>query len=129
MYLLLVLLIVVSALSLFNNYFKIYAFNGIEENTNRDNSFSVLTFNMAAYDSASFIPSKQQGLLELIKQEHPDIVCHQEFSFKSLIKIKPQLDSIYEPCEVLKGDNQMWRLRFYSHLPLRNFSKHKCIGI
>lgn len=42
--------------------------------------------------------------------------------------IKTQLDCVFGPCEVLKGDNQMWRLRFYSHLTLLNFSRHKCEG-
>ncbi|MCQ2148549.1 MAG: endonuclease/exonuclease/phosphatase family protein [Bacteroidales bacterium] len=87
-----------------------------------------MTYNIAAYDSVSFPVSRQERLIELIKQEKPDIVCFQEMSFGTLKLIKPQLDSIYGPCEVLKGDNQMWRLMFYPHLPLRNFHRHKCEG-
>ena len=87
-----------------------------------------MTFNVAAYDSAKFTFLLQKGLLELINQEQPDIVCFQELSFESLAKIKPQLDSVYGTCNVLKGDNQFWRLKFYSHYPLRNFKRHHCKG-
>lgn len=64
----------------------------------------------------------------MIERERPDILCFQELSFDNLKKIKPQLDSIYGPCDILKGDNQLWRLRFYSRYKLRNFRKYHCIG-
>lgn len=124
------MVIVASAVSLlgaFEACCDIYAYNKRNTTVSGD-VFSIMTYNVAAYDSASFSDSKQERLLELIKCEKPDIVCFQELTFDNLKKIKPQLDSIYGPCEVLKGDNQMWRLRFYSHLPLRNFSRHRCEG-
>lgn len=119
---------IMGVLCLLNIHNKLYAFNSVGDRQEQENSVSVMTYNIAAYDSVSFPDSRQRRLIELIKQEKPDIVCFQEMSFETLKMIKPQLDSIYGPCEVLKGDNQMWRLRFYSHLPLRNFSRHKCEG-
>lgn len=122
------LVAIISALCLLSIHNKLYAFNSVGDRRQQENSFSIMTYNIAAYDSDSFPISKQERLMELIKREEPDIVCFQEMSFETLKMIKPQLDSIYGPCEVLRGDNQMWRLRFYSHLPLRNFSRHKCEG-
>lgn len=121
-----VLVAIMGALCFLIIHNKLYAFNSSGEKEDLDKVVSIMTYNIAAYDSASFPLSKQERLMELIKQEKPDIVCFQEMSFETLGMIKPQLDSIYGPCEVLKGDSQMWRLRFYSHLPLRNFSRHKC---
>ena len=119
---------IIGALCLLNKRNKLSAFNTASEWDNLEKTVSIMTFNIAAYDSASFPLSKQEELLELIKHEKPDILCFQEMSFETLGMIKPQLDSIYGPCEVLRGDDQMWRLRFYSHLPLRNFSRHECTG-
>ncbi len=107
---------------------KLYAFNSDGEVCYQKGSVSIMTFNVAAYYSASFPIRKQERLMALIKEVQPDIVCFQEMSFETLGMIKPQMDSIYGPCEVLKGDNQMWRLRFYSHFPLKNFRRYKCVG-
>lgn len=126
--LLISLVAIIGALCLLNNRNKLPAFNTASEWDNLEKTVSIMTFNIAAYDSASFPLSKQEELLELIKHEKPDILCFQEMSFETLGMIKPQLDSIYGPCEVLRGDDQMWRLMFYSHLPLRNFRRHKCEG-
>lgn len=111
-----------------NCHFGLYAVNIIPERFDGSNFLSVMTFNVNAYDSTKFTPSLQKGLLKLIEQEQPDILCFQELSFESLTKIKPQLDSIYGPCEVLNGGDNMWRLRFYSHYPIRSFNRHKCVG-
>ena len=111
-----------------NQNYKIFVLNIYLKDYTNENSFSIMTFNVAAYDSIKFAFSQQKELLELIKQEQPDFVCFQELSFESLAKIKPQLDSIYGTCEVLTGDNQLWRLRFYSHYPLKNFKRLKCDG-
>lgn len=123
------ILVVVGVLCFLNIHVKLYVFNHVGDRIHTYyEGISVMTYNIAALDSASFSVGKQEKLMELIKRENPDIICFQEISFENLKMIKPQLDSIYGPCEVLKGDNQMWRLRFYSHLPLRNYSRHKCIG-
>lgn len=87
-----------------------------------------MSFNAASIDFIDFPVSKQEGLMSLIEKEKSDIVCFQELSFDNLRKIRPQLDSIYGSCDILKGDNQFWRLRFYSRYPLRQFSRHYCEG-
>ena len=121
-----VLIAIAYAMCFLNHRYKLFAFN---INHYEDNEgFSIMTYNISAYDTASFSPERQHKLMELIKKEKPDIICFQELSFESLRMIKPQLDSIYGPCDVLEGDNQMWRLQFYSHFPLRNFSRHRCKG-
>lgn len=120
---------IIGVLCFLNIRYKLYAFNHVDcKEQTYSGDFSIMTYNIAAYDSVCFPVSRQKTVIELINREKPDIVCFQEMSFGTLKLIKPQLDSIYGPCEVLKGDNQMWRLRFYSHLPLRNFSRHKCEG-
>lgn len=111
-----------------NKSYKIFVLNFRLEDSTCENSFSIMTFNVAVYDSTRFTSSLQKELLELIKKEQADIVCFQELSFESLNRIKPQLDSIYGSCQLLKGDNQLWRLRFYSHYPLKNFKRLKCDG-
>lgn len=92
-------------------------------------SFRIMTYNIAANDSTNFTQTFQDSLLTEIKLHNPDILCLQEISFTNLKRIKPQLDSIYGSCDTLKGDNQLWRLRFYSHYPLRNFRRHHCEGM
>lgn len=123
-----ILLVIVGAMGFLNYQYKIYAIHFSGNMSSQEGLFSVMTFNVAVYDSAKFTPVKQKQLLQLVEQEKPDILCLQEMSFESLSKIKSQLDSIYGKCEVLQGDNQMWRLRFYSHFQLRNFCRHKCKG-
>lgn len=121
-----VLIAIACAMGFLNHRYKLFAF--IINQPKSVEGFSIMTYNVSAYDTASFTPDRQHRLMELIKQEKPDILCFQEMSFESLKMIKPQLDSIYGPCDVLVGDNQMWRLLFYSHFPLRNFSRHRCKG-
>lgn len=107
---------------LLNLKYKVFALN--KQISYIDTTFSIMTFNVDALDSASFTKDKQERLLNLIQKEHPDILCMQELTYENLKKIKPQLDSIYGPCYTLKGDDQQWRLRFYSQFPLRNFRKY-----
>lgn len=122
-----ILLTIVGAMGFLNYRYRIYAINfGCGADPQYD--LSIMTYNVDAYDSARFSLDSQSRLMTLLKQERPDILCLQEFSFESLKKIKPQLDSIYGGCEELQGDDQYWRLRFYSHYPLRNFKRYKCEG-
>lgn len=111
-----------------NINYKFYVINHQRDKITSKHMVSIMTYNIAAYDSIRFTTEKQERLIDLIKQEKPDIVCFQEMSFESLKKIKPQLDSLYGPCEILKGDDQMWRLKFYSHFPLRNYRRYRCRG-
>lgn len=122
-----ILLITTSALRYQTSRYKIYAINERSGICSQKHQLSLMTFNVNAFGSSSFTPNRQKTLLQLIVEEKPDILCLQEMSFVNLKKIKPQLDSIYGPCEVLKGDNQLWRLRLYSHYPLRNFKRHECV--
>lgn len=111
----------------FNAKYQIFAFNWSVKNSEK--SFSVMTFNVDSFaDTVKFDESFQKRLLDLIEREKPDFLCFQELSFDNLKKIKPQLDSIYGYCNLLRGDNQLWRLRFYSHYQLRNFRKYHCIS-
>lgn len=110
-----------------NVKFQIYTLNWAVKNSER--SFRIMTFNVNSFaDTIKFDESFQKELLSLIEREKPDILCFQELSFDNLKRIKPQLDSIYGSCDILKGDNQLWRLRFYSRYKLRNFRKYHCIG-
>lgn len=122
-----ILIAIACAMCFLSHRYKLFAFNISHYEGNE--GFSIMTYNISAYDSASFTPDRQHRLIELIKQEKPDFLCFQEMSFESLKQIKPQLDSIYGSCDVLKGDNQLWRLRFYSHYPLRNFRRYRCEGV
>lgn len=117
--------VVVILLCIANNSTKFLAVN-IKSAEKTKRSFSIMTFNVDATDSVKFTQAFQDSLLAEIKRQKPDILCFQELSFINLKKIKPQLDSIYGTCDILKGDNQLWRLRFYSHFPLRNFKRHHC---
>lgn len=121
------LVAIVGAMGFLDYRYKIYAIN-IGHDAKPQNDLSIMTYNVDAYDSARFSLDRQSRLMTLLKQERPDILCLQEFLFESLKKIKPQLDSIYGACEELQGDDQYWRLRFYSHYPLRNFKRYKCEG-
>ena len=121
-----VVLLVVNCLLIIK--FKLYALNFQNIESYSKYPLSILTFNVNSNDSISFTQDVQRKLIDLIIEEKPDIVCFQELSFENLKKIKPQLDSIYGPCEILSGDDQYWRLRFYSHYPLRNFRRHHCTG-
>lgn len=106
---------------------KYFAIN-ISSTSSDGYTFCLMTFNVNAIDTISFTSAVQDSLLAEIKRQKPDIVCFQDLSFENLKQIKTQLDSIYGPCDILTGDNQLWRLRFYSHFPLRNFSRHFCEG-
>lgn len=111
-----------------NYHYKLYAINFHSEETIEDQTFSIMTFNVNSLDSITFSEEKQKKLLDLICEEHPDILCMQEVTFENLKRIKPQLDSIYGTCDSLKGDNQLWRLMFYSNLPLKDFKRYHCEG-
>lgn len=91
-------------------------------------TFCIMTFNVNAYDTVSFTRQFQDSLFAEIHRQKADIICFQELSFENLKMIKPQLDSLYGACDSLKGDDQLWRLRFYSHLPMRNFKRYHCEG-
>ena len=123
-----IILALLGGLSYLNYRFKLYAVNGVKEESTEEASFSLITFNIASTQQQDFTTDFQAKLLKLIKEENPDIVCFQELSFENLDKIRHQLDSIYGPCFIREGVDQSWRLRFYSHFPLRNFRKYHCEG-
>lgn len=111
------------AIVLLNNHYKILAVNTSTTVDSEKKTFSILTFNIAAYDTSRFTTSLQTGLVELINQEHPDIVCFQEMSYEDIQMIRPKLDSIYT-----SSNNLFCNLPFYSHLPQRNIQRYKCVG-
>ena len=121
------LIIIIITLSFFNYKYKFIAIN-IPDSSSDDYSFCLMTFNVDANDTVSFSQAFQDSLFAEIHRESPDILCFQELSFENLKKITPQLDSLYGACDSLKGDNLLWRLRFYSHLPIRNFKRYHCEG-
>lgn len=125
---LVVTLALLCGLALFNSYNNVYAFKESSHPRSDSTEFSIMTFNIAATDSSTFTNEFQNKLLQLIKKERPDILCFQELLFANLIKIRPHLDSIYGPCEVLNGGNQIWRMKFYSSNHMRNFNKYKSVG-
>lgn len=87
-----------------------------------------MTFNIDAYDSTKLTDYFQDGLLRLLEQEKPDILCLQELSFRNFSKIKSQLDSIYGVRNGIETEDEKWRFRFYSNYPMRNFKWFKCSG-
>ena len=121
------LIIIIITLSFFNYKYKFIAIN-IPDSSSDDYSFCLMTFNVDANDTVPFSQAFQDSLFAEIHRESPDILCFQELSFENLKKIKPQLDSLYGACDSLKGDDLLWRLRFYSHLPIRNFKRYHCEG-
>lgn len=121
-----ILWVVVAVMCFLNIKHMIFAVNLC--NNDAGKHYTVMSYNIDASNSDRFSIEKQTQLLDLIIRETPDILCLQELSFENLKKIKPQLDSIYGQCEVLTGDNQLWRLRLYSNFPLRNFQRYKCTG-
>lgn len=122
------MLLVICVLVYCGGIYKIFAVNIRIPEKQCVHSFCIITFNVNAYDAISFTPVFQDSILSFIYSQSPDIVCFQDLSFENLRKIKPQLDSIYGKCDTLKGDNQLWRLMFYSNLPLRNFKRYHCEG-
>lgn len=122
------LVVIVLVIVILNNHFKIIALNLGKDRSQEITSFSIMTFNVDATKASRFTSDFQERLLELIRQENPDVLCFQELSFENLDIIKAQLDSIYGPCFIRAGVDQSWRLRFYSHFPLRNFTKYHCQG-
>lgn len=111
------------ALCFLNYHYKVIALNSSHEDYSEKEIFSILTFNIAAYDTIRFTSSLQTGLLELIDQEKPDIVCFQEMSYEDIQMIKTKLDCIYT------SNNDMFcKLPFYSHFPQRNLQRYKCTG-
>ena len=112
----------------FNEYYKVFAYN-IRVHQDSRASFSIVTFNVNAYDTVSFTRQFQDSLFAEIHRQVPDIICFQELSFENLKMIKPQLDSIYGPCAELDGrDVEIHRNKFYSHFTMRNFKRYHCEG-
>lgn len=112
----------------FNLRFKFFSFR---PSGSRDSAtvFSIMTYNVASYDTTSFSVDRQERLETFIKSEQPDIICFQELSYENLKKIKPQLDSIYGACPELDGkDIEVHRGKFYSSLTMRNFKRYHCEG-
>lgn len=124
-----VLLAIALAICFLNIRYEIYAINIGNDKCLRYGHITLITYNVAANDSASFPISQQERLMELVKKEKPDIICFQEFANCNLSKIKVQLDSIYGSCAELDGrDIEVHRSKFYSHFKMRNFSRYQCDG-
>lgn len=111
------------ALCITNYHYKLLAVNTSTTVDSENTSFSILTFNIAAYDTIKFTTSLQTELVTLIHQEQPDIVCFQEMSYEDILMIRPKLDNIYT-----SSNNLFCNLPFYSHLPQRNIQRYKCVG-
>ena len=111
-----------------NTYLQLFLFNIKVCHNTSINDLSVMTYNVAALDTNAFSPKRQQDILSILSKNKPNILCLQELSFENLYCIKPSLDSIYGPCDLLKGDDQLWRLMFYFSYPIRNFQRYYCTG-
>lgn len=120
--------ILVIATSIANYQYKCLAINLDFTENDTIGTFRIMTYNVNREKAELFTEDDQRRLLDEIKLYKPNIVCFQELSFESLKKIKPQLDSIYGTCDTLRGDDQMWRLRFYSKYNLRNYKRYQSIG-
>ena len=120
---------IVCSICFLNYRYRFYVISFCGEKCALSNAFTIMSFNVNATDSVRFNRDIQLRLFNLLEREKPDFICFQDLSFENLKKIKPQLDSIYGTCDTLKGDNQLWRLRFYSHLPIRNFKRYHCEGV
>ena len=113
-----------------NYHYKLFAINYKGSDYSGESLFSIMTFNIDATDSTAFTIKKQSQLMQLIRSEHPDILCFQELSFENLKKIIPQLDSIYGSCEELDGrDVERHRSKFYSRYRMRNYLRYQCKGM
>jgi len=122
--------IIVVVICLINCKVKLFSIN-IESCISEKSvcTFCIMTFNVNAYDTASFTRQFQDGLFAEIHRQVPDIICFQELSFENLKMIKSQLDSIYGPCAELDGrDVEIHRNKFYSHFTMRNFKRYHCEG-
>lgn len=123
-------LIAIVCLICFLNYRnKFYVVSFCGEKRASSNAFTIMSFNVNATDSVLFNREIQLQLFNLLEREKPDFICFQELSFENLKKIKPQLDSIYGPCEEMDGrDIEVHRGKFYSHFTMRNFKRYHCEG-
>lgn len=126
---LLFLIAIVSSICFLNNRYKFYVIRFCDEKLALSNAFTIMSFNVNATDSVLFNREIQLQLFNLLEREKPDFICFQELSFENLKKIKPQLDSIYGPCEEMDGrDIEVHRGKFYSHFTMRNFKRYHCEG-
>ena len=115
---------------IFINYrFALFSISIKNEGELSPHSFTIMTFNVNANDTASFSPESQECLLSEIYRQKPDVICFQELSSENLKKIKPRLESLYGPCAELDGrDVEVHRGKFYSSFTMRNFKRYYCEG-
>lgn len=115
-----------------NNHYKLYALTftyGKEDFISNESRFDIMIFNVDACDQDNFHLGKQIGILKVLNEVHPDIVCFQELALGNYQIIQHQLDSIYGMCYTLSNEDQQYRTMFYSKLKMRTFARHKCVGI
>ena len=129
LYLLIAVVTIIGLFGMLNTITLFFALN-IRHTTSTPTSFSVMTFNVNAYDTISFTQAFQDSLFAEIHRQSPDILCIQELSGTNYKKIKSLLDRIYGSCPELDGkDIEVHRCKFYSSLTMRNFKRYHCEGM
>ena len=111
----------------FNEYYKVFAYNSCDKHESRL-SFSLMTFNVDAYDTLDFNMEFKEKLIKEVSRQHPDVLFFQELSVKNFNRLESRLDSIYGMSDSVKEDNIFGRYGFYSHFPIRNLIRYHCEG-
>ena len=122
-----VLLVIMGGMVFLNSHYMGVAYS-IWDGEDTDACFSVLTYNVNALDTLTFTEQRQQEFLELIKAEHPDILCLQELSPACYEKVKARLDSIYGHPDFSCLSGTLNNFRLYSRFPMRNLKDYQCQG-
>lgn len=69
----------------FNEYYKVLAYNSCDKHEYKL-SFSLMTFNVDAYDTLNFNTEFQEKLLKEVSCQHPDVLFFRNCLLKILIK-------------------------------------------
>lgn len=111
-------------------YYNIYVVNiGSKSSPEKEfGVFRVMTLNFNASGPDTLTSYRRDSLISLIGSVSPDILCTQEISIASFIKLQAGLDSILGYNEKQGGNKENYRIHFYSKFPLKNFTYYSCVG-
>lgn len=117
---------ILSALLFANEKYQLFAINTKHSSQRYD--IRVMTYNVNCSLDLSADNDAFTRLLATIRQVNPDVLCLQEVSQENFKWMADSLDAIFGYGESFGITHEVMRHVLYSKKPLRNFSRHKCIG-
>ena len=121
-------LAVLAAVYCVNVRYEVFALNMPKRQEKRDECLRVMTYNVNTTSSLKDVDGFKNGLIEEIDRHNPDVLCLQDLVPEIFKQVQTSLDSLFGYADSMKFKRETYHCVIYSKMPIRNYSRYKCIS-